>query len=169
MNKSLQPWQLDQLSNLARWSPERVEHALNNLWEQDASLYEELVLNAVMQDQISVAEGAAELHLSPEHMENRIRELRNSDSYLERIIDLDSNFGNVARLSKSRVAIWEILREYRRTESIDELAKAFPLIKRGELLAALQYASQNEGEVERQIENFESLQDRIRSQYPSLK
>jgi uncharacterized protein (DUF433 family) len=64
------------------------------------------------------------------------------------------------------VAVWEIVREYRKIGSVERLERSFPSLTRGELAAALKYAEHNPEEIENRILRYEDVRHRRLLQYP---
>jgi uncharacterized protein (DUF433 family) len=157
MQSTLKSWQLDQLTELAQARPDQIDLALKALWEASPDLHEEVVLRATAYEQISLEEGAEELRISPENMTERLLMFRSTLKHVVKAIVVDAEFKNVARLAESGIAVWEVVREFRRLGSVDPLAEAYPRLSRLDLLAALQYAEQNPDDVERQINEYESF------------
>jgi uncharacterized protein (DUF433 family) len=82
---------------------------------------------------------------------------------------LDEERGNVARLAEARIPIWEIVREFRKLGSVELLREAFPFLTPSELVAAMRYAEAHPSEIEAQIQQFESLIERRKTEYPFAK
>jgi uncharacterized protein (DUF433 family) len=114
-----------------------MERILNSLWSANPGLFEEL------------ASAAGE-----------------SADRTSGFAVVENGGASVARLSESRIAVWEIVRAYRKAGSLDRLEKEFPNVEPGELQAAVNYGAENAGEVNLLIERYEALLEQRRAQYP---
>ncbi len=169
MGMTLEPWQLTQLQRLERLDPERTERVLNTLWEAHPELFEDLAVAAVDQEMLTV-EGCAELlGYESDEIEHRLLEYRGRTQTAGCRIVLDEERGNVARLAEARIPIWEIVREFRKLGSVELLREAFPFLTPSELVAAMRYAEAHPSEIEAQIQQFESLIERRKTEYPFAK
>jgi len=166
---TLQPWQLAQLARLSKTDSERVETILNALWRSYPGLLGDLAVAAVDQEQLTVGDCADLLHITIPEVEERLHRFRNSSKpcEYERAVVMDSS-SRVAMLPESRIAVWEIVREYRKLGSVERLTEAFPSLPKSELAAALVYAEQNPGEIETQISRYEEILSRKRAEYPFM-
>jgi uncharacterized protein (DUF433 family) len=132
-------WQMAELVRLAHANPERLEGILNSLWAANPGLYEELSAHA-----------------------NSATEPTERPTYAL----VETGGASCARLSESRIAVWEIIRAYRRAGSIEGLHEEFPQVELGELKAALEYGVENQVEVDLLIARYESMLEQRRAQYP---
>jgi uncharacterized protein (DUF433 family) len=165
MWRVLEPWQLQQLQRLAAADPERVETVLNTLWNGFPELFRDLATAAVDQQELSVDRCASLLDVEPEAIEERLEAVRKRELRVDHAVVHDE-LGNVARLAECRVAVWEVVREFRKLGSVERLTEAFPWLSTGELAAALGYAEQNPAEIEDQISQYESVLEKRRAEYP---
>jgi uncharacterized protein (DUF433 family) len=164
MWKVIEPWQLAQLQRLSTLDPERVETMLNTLWNSYPGLYEELAVGAVDQDALGVEACAERIHVEADEVERQVVAFRtNAASRPEFMVVHD---GAVARLSEGRVAVWEVVREYRKLGSVERLAASFPSLTQRELAAALKYAEAHPEEIETQISRYEEVLSKRRTEYP---
>lgn len=163
---NIEEWQLCQLVRLAASDPERVEAMLNTLWRSYPGLLGDLAIMAVDKDQISAGDCAEMLGISPEMVEARIKKLRRQASPIAMAVVQDDSHNHVARLADYGIAVWEVVREYRKLGSVERLIEAFPAVPEGQLAAALRYAQANPAEIETLIENYESMLARRREEYP---
>ena len=132
-------WQMAELARLAQTNPERLEAILNSLWTANPGLYEELSEQA-----------------------NSVTE----QSEIPAFALVETGGASCARLSESRIAVWEIIRAYRKAGSIEGLHHEFPHVELGELKAALEYGVENQVEVDLLISRYESMLEQRRAQYP---
>ena len=137
-------WQVSELAKLAETDRQRAERALNALWLAMPGLFEDLAR-------------AAGVPYEAEDGPNAV---------CPTFALVEASGSSVARLTESRIAVWEIVRAYRRTGSIEQLIAAFPSVDRDELEAALDYGLQNEPEIELLINRYESMIEQRRAQYP---
>lgn len=163
MWKVIEPWQLAQMQRLAALDPERVETMLNTLWNSYPGLYEELAVSAVDQDALGVEACAERIHVAAAEVERQVFAFRTNAVRPDLMVVLD---GTVARLSEGRVAVWEVVREYRKLGSVERLAASFPSLTQRELAAALKYAEANPEEIESQISRYEEVLGKRRAEYP---
>ncbi|MCC7229561.1 MAG: hypothetical protein IT203_04140 [Fimbriimonadaceae bacterium] len=160
-------WQLSQLQRLAVGDSERVETILNTLWHSYPGLLGELAIAAVDQEQLSVDDCARLLNLDVADIEAKLLEFRQKgikDSY-EWAVVIDSS-NPVAKLADGQIAVWEVVREFRKLGSVERLTEAFPSLPKSELAAALIYAEQNPAEIESQISLYEEMIHKKRAEYP---
>jgi len=135
-------WQVAELARLGLTDPQRAERALNAVWAAMPGLYEELARSAGIPCDDGPETDVASFAL------------------------VETGGGSVARLADSRIAVWEIVREHRRSGSVEQLIIAFPSVERDELQAAIDYASRNAQEIDMLIERYESMLEQRRAQYP---
>ncbi len=148
-----QQWTLRQLERLEARAPGATAEALRELLANHPHLREAAVVGAAEEDQITLAEGAERLGLPVDDLTHRVMEHRRLNG-----TSVDPDGGpNGPRLRGSHVAVWEIVREYRRHGSLDGLARDFPAIPQKELQAALDYAETHGEEIDSFIERYESL------------
>ena len=165
-----EPWQLAQLQRLGQLDPERVETILNTLWHSYPGLLGDLAIAAVDQEQLSLEACASLLEITVEDVESRLIEFRQKSARFDYdwAVVMDGN-SSVARLADSQVAVWEIVREFRKLGSVERLTESFPSLPKSELAAALVYAEQNPGEIEGQILRYEEMIEKKRSEYPFMR
>src|SRR5579862_5074967 len=95
-------WQVTELAKLGQSDPQRAERALNAVWSAMPGLFEELAVSA------------------GEPIEARDEAEANPAYAL-----VETSESSVARLTESRIAVWEVVREHRRSGSMDELTAVF--------------------------------------------
>lgn len=161
-------WPLLQLQRMTRFMPERVEDAMHRLFELDPALRNDLVIGAVDQEMLTV-EQAAEFTGIPAHdIERRLVEFRQLMAQREVKIEKNSEKA-VARIAGVGVSVWEIVREWRRVGDMPQLHASFPSLTANELAVALTYAESHREEIDREIERYEAVVARRRSEYPFAK
>lgn len=167
---TIESWQLAQLQRLSTTDPERVETILNTLWNSYPGLLNDLGIAAVDQEQLSVDDCAVLLSIDSAAVEAKLVEFRQKNTKCDYdwavVVDHQSS---VAKLVDSHVAVWEIVREFRKLGSVERLTEAFPSLPKSELAAALVYAEQNPSEIESQIIKYEEVLQRKRAEYPFMK
>lgn len=161
-------WALLQMQRMTRFFPERVEEAIHRLFELDPALRNDLVLGAVDQEMLTVAQAAEFTGMDVEDLECRLVEFRKAMAHREVRIEKPGEKG-VARIAGTGVSVWEVARELARCGSEDRLFAAFPALNRAELSVALEYARQNPEEIQREIERYEQVVQRRLSEYPFAK
>ena len=161
----LEPWQLRQLQRLAALDPERIEAVLNTVWAQYPNLYRETAIAAVDQEELGVHECADRLGIYPDEVEAQVIAFRHNTVAYDRAVVLDE-CTRVARLLEGQVAVWEVVREYRKLGSVERLKESFPMLPEGELAAALKYAEAHPQEIEALIGEYESVLAKRRAEYP---
>lgn len=167
---TFETWQLGQLQRLSQTDPERVETILNTLWNSYPGLLSDLAIAAVDQEQLSVDACAELLDKQTSEVEEALVEFRQKSAKFNYdwavVVD---NGSSIAKLVDSHVAIWEIVREFRKLGSVERLTEAFPSLPKSELAAALVYAEQNPSEIEDQINKYETILQKKRAEYPFMK
>jgi uncharacterized protein (DUF433 family) len=163
MWRILESWQIEQLKRLSTLEPERVETMLNTLWASYPGLYEELAISAVDTDSLGVGACSDRLGRTPEEVEQEVVAFRNRPERMQLMVEND---GGVARLSSSRIPVWEVVREYRKLGSVERLTSAFPNLSRPELAAALKFAESHPEEIEDHIARYEDMLVKRRREYP---
>lgn len=163
-------WQLAQMQRLAKSDPERVEAILNTIWNSYPGLLDDLAIAGVDQEQLSIDACAKLLGTDVAGVEARLLEFRQQNARYDydRAVVVDA-LSSVAKLADSRVAVWEIVREYRKLGSVERLTEAFPSLPKSELAAALVYAEKNPAEIENQISRYEEILQKKRAEYPHMR
>lgn len=163
----LEPWQLLQLQRLAKLDPERVESLLNTLFRQYPGLYGDLAIMAVDQEQITVVECAESLGVSEELVEQKRTAWRRSQlATSETAVIVQAGHHPTAKLAEGHVAVWEVIREYRKVGSLEALRDSFPAVSEVELASAIRYAQEHLAEIDAQIEAYERMLALKRAEYP---
>ncbi len=163
---SLEPWQLVQLERLAETSPERVERALNILWDADPDLLAEVAIEALDQDEITPDRCSQMLGIALDEVESRLTIHRKKA--LKRCCVVVAE-GAVAKLADGGLPVWEVVRVYRKLGSIEKLQEAFAGVSTQTLDSALAYAKHHPDEIENQINRYEQMLERKRAEYPFAK
>jgi uncharacterized protein (DUF433 family) len=161
----LETWQLKQLQRLAKTDPDRVEALLNILWNQTPGLFSELAVSAVDQEMLSVEEGADRLSVTEHQVETELGDFRQKMSNVE-VIVVHDDMRKAACLSQGGIAVWEVIREYRKLGSVESLKASFPGLSEGDLAGALRYAQSHPDEIESMISDYENVLARRRAEYP---
>ncbi len=162
-----EPWQLLQLQRLAKLDPERVESLMNTLFHQYPSLFSDLAIAAVDQEQMTVAECADRLGASEMIVEERLVEWRRRMiTAPDTAVVVHEGSKSVARLAEGHISVWELVREYRKVGTLEALRSSFPAISEVELASALRYAQEHPEEIEEQIQAYEQMLAMRRSEYP---
>jgi len=150
----LEKWQVSQLEHLAVSDPDRVEAALNALWESHPELLETVTISALDKNELSLNRAAELLRMPSCDIEKRLAEFKQRNLRSQWLVVSD---GSDAKLADGSLPVWEIVRVYRRLGSKERLQKAFTGISRATLDAALAYAESHANEIDRQIEDYEAL------------
>jgi uncharacterized protein (DUF433 family) len=161
-------WQVRQLERLAQLDPERAETVLNTLWAACPSLLGELAISAVDQEALSVSACADLLGITADEVERRLIVFRKHAITVDRAVVSDGQC-NGAHLAECHVAVWEVIREYRKLGSVERMRESFPSLSEGELAAAFIYAEEHPAEIEDKISQYENLLARKRSEYPYMR
>jgi len=164
----LEPWQLQQLQRLANADPERAEAMLNTLWNNFPGLLPELAISAVDQEVLSVPECAERLDLTEHQVETSLTDFRHNGKGTHSIV-LREDRHKTACLAEGGIAVWEVVREYRKLGSVERLKESFPSLTEMELAAALRYAQEHSEEIESLISDYENVLAKRRAEYPFSK
>jgi uncharacterized protein (DUF433 family) len=159
----LEPWQVVQLERLSAVDHDRIESALNSVWEAHPDLLREVTLGAVDEGQISSERGQQLLNINEDELTSRVADYRRRALKRCCVVVCD---GAVAKLADGGLPVWEVVRVYRRLETFEKLQEAFGNLSRQTLESALEYAAHNAAEIEDQISKYEQLLERRRAEYP---
>lgn len=154
----LDDWQLRQIERLAKLDPARAESLLNTLWRLYPGLFEEIAIGAVEQGSLSAQDAAELLACDVISVNAKVIGFRHFTQVQGESIVFDEQY-RCAKLRDSGIAVWEIVREMRKHDSLETLRSAYPSLTEGEISAALFYAERHPDEIGQQIEHFE---ERIR-------
>ena len=149
-------WQVARLERLSKTDPGRLEAALNTLWAAQPDLLQRLTIEAYADGEINAAHAAKLLSISVSEVDALTEVLRRNALKQTCVVVCD---GSVAKTADGELPIWEIVRVYRRLGSITKLRVAFPSVRSAVIDSALRYARENPAEIERQIEEYESIVD----------
>lgn len=144
--------------------PERFDLLVDHLRTFQPELFEDLALTALDEGDLSEEACAVVLSTDLSSLTERLETYRESDNGNPIAIALD-DFG-VARLTRSRLAVWEVVREYRLAGSLDSTEATFAGITPAEVRAALKYAEQHEEEINKRIAAYDDFQERAKAAYP---
>jgi uncharacterized protein (DUF433 family) len=153
------------LQRLSTHDLEQTESILNTLWAQYPGLYDQMALSALDQRRLSVEDCAKRLGLAEEECVERLKLYRQSVPS-EAPVDVIQEPGQATRVASGTVAVWEIVREFRKIGSLEALVESFPSLTTGELAAAIAYARQHPDEIEDMINRYEEALARRRNAYP---
>jgi uncharacterized protein (DUF433 family) len=167
MGKPVSQWALGELCRLAERDPQRAERIMEALWSTHPRLLGELAISAVDLCAISAEEAAGVLGVSAEEVRSRVDTFRKAERPTAPIVEDDGS--GIARLAEGHVPVWEVVREYRKSKSIDKVAEAFPALTAAELKAAIDYGDEHAEVIGQLIEKYEGMQDRKRAEYPFAK
>lgn len=167
MGKSLSQWSLCELCRLADRDPQRADRIVEALWTTHPRLLGELAISGVDHGMITAEQAAEVLGVSTEEVQSRVDTFRKSERPSAPIVEDDGT--GVALLAEGHVPVWEVVREYRKTHEMDDVAKAFPALTIAELEAAVAYGNERPDEIDNLIVKYENMQDRKRTEYPFAK
>lgn len=154
MRADFQSWQAEQLMLLAKRCPERFAVVWATLCREFPLLPEELALAAVEQGEVSCAECAEYLGVDETEVRRKIERYRATSANFESAVVVDEGT-QIARIDDEQVAVWEIVREYRKLGSVERVLEAFHGLSPADLTAALRYAEAHVEEIDRLIELYE--------------
>lgn len=165
MSQTIDLWLVDQLRRMAKTQPERFEGFVRSLQQALPAEFEELALMAVDEGSLQASDCAVVLMVDSEELNVRLEGYRNNtDDLPDGLIEIDGN--RVARIVDTQVAVWEVVRVFRRVGSVAELKQAYNSLSERELRAALAYAGNNPDEIAASIEQYEAVVNRAREAYP---
>lgn len=168
MWSKVETWQFRQLERLASADPDRAETILNTVWRSFPGLLGELAIGAVDQEELTVQACAELLDMSEEDVEQRLHAYRRRSQRFDYAVVHDRDT-HIARLADGKIAVWEIIREFRKLGSVDRLRQAFPGVSEADLASAFRYAEAHAKEIEQLIEDYESRLAKMRAEYPFAK
>ena len=148
--RAFEPWQLEQLRELGKENPNRLEELLQALWNRYPFLFEELAIGAVNRSVLSLEEAAEKLSCTPDNLQQKLEHYQSTGDHRITVT------GGVARLVSSQVAVWEVYRDFEKSGNLDHLMSTFPGIPISELKAALRYAEAHTEEITALIDRYES-------------
>lgn len=169
MTTTLGHWIIPQLERLAKSHPERIDDLIESLRHLRPDIFDELHLMAVEHGQLSHEDAAARLHADIAVVETRLETYRRAMTFATESQVIEKDRHDVAKIVNKHVTVWEIVREYRRTDSVEAMRGAFPGLSEGELRAALIYAGRNPDEIGAQIRAYEEVLERSKAAYPFAK
>ncbi len=157
MNANQDAWMICQVQRMIRTRPERLTSILIQLKESLPEAFEEMILTALEHGDVTTERCAEELGVDQAALilkQEAFRQLL-SDSAESPVISKDSQ--GTARVKGTMIAVWEIVRKFRKSSSVSDLRDSFPSLTELELRAALAYAGRNPDEVQGQISAFDEL------------
>lgn len=146
-------WLPHAMARLSSLEPDRYESFVESFRAAMPEAYEQLVglASEVMRADPDLAERAKGANLSTEVLAT----VRKDEHGVARIVD-------------SHVAVWEVVRAFRRVGSVTELSEAYPGLSERELRTALAYGGTNPDEISGQIARYEDHSRMVREAYPQL-
>jgi uncharacterized protein (DUF433 family) len=82
---------------------------------------------------------------------------------------VDEASGRTAKIGGTGLAVWEVMRDFRKGSDSDRIRKAFPQLSQAQVTAALMYYTRYREEVQAKIEaNAALTAEAIESRYPGL-
>ena len=169
MTTTLGHWILPQLERLARSHPEKLDDLLESIRDSRPDLFDELHLMAIEHGQLSRAEVAEMLGADSSVVETRLKVYREAMTFATESQVIQKDRHGVARIADKHITVWEVVREYRRTDEVEAMGATFPGLSEGEIRAALIYAGRNPDEIGAQIRAYEELLERNKAAYPFAK
>lgn len=157
MSVNQDAWMITQVQRMAKTRPERLKAILSQMRHSLPEAYEELLLTALEHGEVTLQQCAHELGLDDAEMIMRQEAYRQlvSESLESPVISHDIQ--GTARVTGTMIAVWEIVRRFRKTASVSELRESFPSLTELELRSALAYAGRNPDEVQGQIAAYEEV------------
>lgn len=162
-------WIIPQLERMAKSHPERIDDLIESLRYLRPDIFDELHLMAVEHGQLSPEDAAERLNADTAVVQTRLEVYRDAMTFATESQVIEKDRQGVAKIADKHVTVWEIVREYRRTDSVEAMRGAFPGLSEGELRAALIYAGRNPDEVGSQIRAYDELLERSKAAYPFAK
>jgi predicted HTH domain antitoxin/uncharacterized protein (DUF433 family) len=162
----MEPWQVAQLERLSSIDHDKVESALNDLWDAHPEMLEQITISAIDQEQITLDRGAQILRMSEADVEQKLAEFQRRA--LKRCCVVVCE-GSVAKLADGGLPVWEVVRVFRKLGTFEKLQEAFSGVSLQTLESALAYAELNGAEIEQQIARYEELLERRRAEYPYVR
>jgi uncharacterized protein (DUF433 family) len=160
---SMEPWQVAQLERLSRIDHDRVETALNSLWQSCPEIFQQITIAAIDESQITRERGAQILKLSLDDVDQMLADFRRKA--LKRCCVVVTG-GSAAKLADGGLPVWEVVRVFRKVGSMEKLQEAFNGVSPQTLESALEYAEANPDEIEKLISRYEEMVERRRAEYP---
>jgi uncharacterized protein (DUF433 family) len=162
----LEPWQVAQLERLSSVDHDRVEAGLNALWDARPDLLEQVTISALDQEEITIQQAIQILRVAETEIEQKLADFQRRA--LKRCCVVVSN-GSMAKLADGGLPVWEVVRVYRKLETIEKLQEAFSGVSLQTLESALAYAEAHPEEIELQISRYEALLERRKAEYPYVR
>jgi len=166
LENSREPWLIPQIQRLAHTNPDQFRELVQTLQSHAPDVYETLAIMAVEHGELTPSECAVCLCTDERAVDFRLEVYRKDAAESEDTVLIQSDAGGVARLAASQVTVWEVVREYRKAGSVENLKSAFPGLSESELRAALFYAGRNPDEIGAKIREYEEFIQRTKTAYP---
>lgn len=148
---------------MSRLRPEALDRLLASALKDEPELERDLALLAVYHGDLAESECAEILGCPCTEIQSGVEHLQASSDESD-FISHDAK--GIARVGDSHVAVWEIVREFRKVGSVSELNSRFPRLRESEVRAALNYCGRNPDEVAAQISAYEEIAARAKAAYP---
>lgn len=168
MWSKVETWQFRQLERLGSADPDRAETILNTVWRSFPGLLGELAIGAVDQEELSVQDCAELLNVAEHEVEERLVAYRRRTERFDFAVVHDRDT-QIAKLPDGKIAVWEIIREFRKLGSVEKLRQAFPGVSEADLASAFRYAEGHSREIEQLIDDYEERMAKMRAEYPFAK
>lgn len=161
-----QRWVAAAAERLAQMWPERLEALLSEALSHDPQSKLDYALWAIELGELSRAEAAEWLDIDAAELDTKLEQMRGtiSDDERSRLVVIDQN--GIARLSGTSVTVWEVVREFRRSDSVEGINRLFPNLSPQAIRSALSYAGSNPDEIGAQIKSYEEHVKRSKAAYP---
>ncbi len=150
-------WMIAQVQRLAKTRPEKLTAILSQLRESLPEAYEELLLTALEHGDLTFSECAGRLGVDQAELKERQESYRTLLSEANEFPMIAKDSQGTARVIGTMIAVWEIVRKFRRAASVLSLKESFPSLTELELRSALAYAGRHPDEVQSHITAYEEL------------
>ncbi|MCB0825649.1 MAG: DUF433 domain-containing protein [Armatimonadetes bacterium] len=157
MPSTTEPWLITELKRLAITQPEKFDQIADHLRAFHGPLFEKLALSALEHGVLEPEECAICLATDVSSVAMRLEIFRRDVSEDGNTLLIEKDARGVARVTGSEVKVWEIVREYRKRGSIEDLAEAYSGFTAAELRAALRYGEEHTEEIDAKIHEYESF------------
>jgi len=166
MHESQERWLLPQITRLAKSDPPKFAELAETLQLHAPAVYEALALMAVDRGDLSADDCAGHLCTDRAVVDSRLEDFRRDT------LEVDSHFvekdaAGVARLAGTQVAVWEVVRAFRKLGSVGDLKAKYTSLTETELRAALAYAGRHPDEVGEAIQAYEEVSSKARTTFPT--
>lgn len=150
-------WMIAQVQRLANTRPERLTVILSQLKESLPEAYEELPLTALEHGDLTLSDCAGRLGVDQAELQIKQESYRTLLCEANEFPMIAKDSQGTARVKGTMVAVWEIVRKFRKAASVLDLKESFPSLTELELRSALAYAGRHPDEVQAHIAAYEEL------------